>query len=178
MKKSRAIATGLAGAALGYGLWRAWESGVARVWQGLFGSPDLGPVDFGTLERRGTPNDSLAAPRDACPRATPDFEPPAYPVPAERLRPIVSAVIAEEPDTALLHGDGDQVRYLVRTRLLRFPDTVDVKVIDLGEGCSTLALYSRSQIGRSDLGTNQRRLRRWIDRVSRSVAAERSGSGS
>jgi uncharacterized protein (DUF1499 family) len=177
MKKSRAIATGMLGAGLGYGLWRGWEKGLAHVWQSTFGSPDLGPVDFERLERRATPNDSLVGPRRLFPRAKPDFEPPVYPIPAERLRAIASEAALQERDTTLVHSNGTQDRYLVRTRLLRFPDTVNVTVIALGQDRSTLALYSRSQIGRSDLGTNRRRLRRWVERISRSVAAERPGSG-
>jgi uncharacterized protein (DUF1499 family) len=151
---------------------------MARLWQTMFGSPDLGAVDFTTLERRRTPNDSLVCPAAFCPRAKPDFEPPVYPVPALRLRSIAAQAIAREPDAALVHSDPNQDRYLVRTRLLRFPDTVNLLVIDLGGGRSTLALYSRSQIGRSDLGTNRRRLERWVERISRSVAAEPRGSGS
>ncbi len=176
MKTSKEVAAGQTGA--GHGLWRGWQTGMARGWQIMFGSPDLGVVDFTTLERRRTPNDSLACPAAFCPRAKPDFEPPVYPVPALRLRRIATEAIAREPDVALVHSDQSQDRYLVRTRLLRFPDTVNLSVIDLGGGRSTLALYSRSQIGRSDLGANQRRLRRWVDRISRSVAAEPRGSGS
>lgn len=151
---------------------------MAWIWQTMFGSPDLGAVDFMTVERRRTPNDSLACPAGFCPRAKSDIEPPVYPVSAERLRSVTMEVIARESGTALVHSARSQDRYLVRTPLLRFPDTVNLSVIDLGEGRSTLALYSRSQIGRSDLGTNQKRLRRWIDRISRSVAAEPPGSGS
>ena len=33
----------------------------------------------------------------------------------------------------------------------------------VGGGRSTVALYSRSQIGRSDMGTNLARIRRWLD---------------
>jgi uncharacterized protein (DUF1499 family) len=150
---------------------------MARVWQSLFGSPDLGPVDFATLKRRTTPNDSLACSRGLCPRATPDIEPPVYPLAAERLRAIAREAILAEPDVMLVQSDGLQDRYVVRTRLLRFPDTVDVKVVDVAENRSTLALYSRSQVGRSDLGTNGRRLGRWVARISRLAAAERPGSG-
>jgi len=174
MRKARAVTTGRAGT----GLRQGWENGMARIWRSLFGPPDLGPVDFATLERRSTPNDCLVCPRDLCSRAAPDIEPPVYPLAAERLRAIAREAILAEPDVTQVQSDGPQDRYVVRTRLLRFPDTVDVKVVALAEDRSTLALYSRSQIGRSDFGTNQRRLRRWVDRVSRSVAAERSGSGS
>jgi uncharacterized protein (DUF1499 family) len=152
-------------------------AGLAKVWQRLFGAPDLGPVNFATLERRGTPNDCLVCPKDFCPRAAPDFEPPVFPLPAERLRAVASRSILEEPDTELVHSDAGQDRYLARTRILRFPDTVDVKVLGLDEKRSTLALYSRSRIGRSDLGTNARRMKRWIARISTSAEAERRGSG-
>jgi len=147
-----------------------------RVWQGLFGPPDLGPVDFATLERRSTPNDCLVCPKDFCPGAAPDFEPPVFALPAWRLRAVASRAILEEPNTELVHSDAGQDRFLVRTPLMRFPDTVDMTVIGLGDDRSTLALYSRSQIGRSDFGTNARRLRRWLARVSRSVEAERPDS--
>ncbi|MDF2690080.1 MAG: hypothetical protein K0Q80_3046, partial [Microvirga sp.] len=54
---------------------------------------------------------------------------------------------------------------LVRTRFMRFPDTVVVQVFDRGEDASTLALYSRSQVGRSDFGVNRRRIERWVARI-------------
>ncbi|MCB5173752.1 DUF1499 domain-containing protein [Microvirga lenta] len=177
MKKSKALKVGLAGAGLGYGLWRIWETGIEAVWQRAFGAPDLGPADFATLRRRRTPNDCLACPRDFCPGAESDFEPPVFPVSSERLRAIVRDVASREHGTQLVESTSGQDRYLVRTRLMRFPDTVDVKVVDLGDDRSTVALYSRSQIGRSDLGANGKRLRRWIERISTSVEAERRGSG-
>ncbi|MDF2974968.1 MAG: hypothetical protein K0R61_5418, partial [Microvirga sp.] len=57
--RKKAVAIGLVSVGLGYGLWRGWETGLERTWQGLFGSPDLGPVEFATLRRRTTPNDAL-----------------------------------------------------------------------------------------------------------------------
>jgi uncharacterized protein (DUF1499 family) len=81
-------------------------------------------------------------------------------------------VTAQEPNTALVHSDAEQDRYLVRTRLMRFPDTIVVKVIELDQDHSTLALYSRSQIGRSDFGVNRKRLKRWIERIGARAARE------
>jgi len=147
-----------------------------RVWQGLFGSPDLGPVDFGTLRRRRSPNDALACPHGFCPGAEPDFVPPVFPVPGERLRVIVADIALSEPNMALVHSDPAQDRYLVRTRLMRFPDTIVVQIIEIGKDRSTLAAYSRSQIGRSDLGVNRRRLERWIARIGTLAAQERTRS--
>jgi uncharacterized protein (DUF1499 family) len=172
--RKKAVAIGLVGVSLGYGVWRGWETGVERAWHGLFGSPDLGSVDFATLKRGANPNDALICPRDLCPQAQADAEPPVFPVPAARLRSIMSEVALGEPGTSLLDRGPRQDRYLVRTRLMRFPDTVVVEVFDRGEDASTLALYSRSQIGRSDFGVNRRRLERWVARIGTLAARQQT----
>jgi uncharacterized protein (DUF1499 family) len=140
------------------------------LWSIIFGQPDLGAVTFTTLVRRQSPNDALVAPADACAQAKPDKEPPVFPVPAERLRSLVAAVAWEERGTTILEqGTGPQDRYLVRSLLFRFPDTVNVEVLERGEGRSTLALYARSQIGRKDFGANRRRLERWLAGIEAKV---------
>jgi uncharacterized protein (DUF1499 family) len=55
---------------------------------------------------------------------------------------------------------------------MRFPDTVDALVVGRGEGRSTVALYSRSQVGYSDLGVNRARIARWLERIGESVSRE------
>lgn len=153
-------------------LWRGWEIAWERLWQAGFGSPDLGAVDFRTLTRRKSPNDALICPKDVCPAATPDREPPVFALPAARLRRLVAEIALWEPNTSLLQSGPEQDRYLVRTRLMRFPDTVVVQVIARGEERSTLALYSRSQVGRSDFGVNRRRLEHWLSRIAERTGAE------
>ena len=172
--RKKAVAIGLVGVGLGYGLWRGWEAGLDRTWQSLFGTPDLGPVDFATLQRRRTPNDALICPRDACSQAQPDAEPPVFPIPGARLRTLASQAALSEPGTTLIDAGPQQDRYLVRTRVMRFPDTVVVQVIERTVNLSTLALYSRSQIGSSDFGVNGRRLARWVERLETLAAQERS----
>jgi uncharacterized protein (DUF1499 family) len=172
--RKKAVAIGLVSVGLGYGLWRGWETGLERTWQGLFGLPDLGPVEFATLKRRSTPNDALICSADLCPQAQPDAEPPVFSIPGTRLRSLVSEVALAEPGTTLLDRGQEQDRYLVRTRLMRFPDTVVVQVFDRGQGASTLALYSRSQIGRSDFGVNRRRIERWVARIGTLAARQHS----
>jgi uncharacterized protein (DUF1499 family) len=72
-----------------------------------------------------------------------------------------------------LAGDAAQgtLRYVQRSRVLRFPDTINVKVAALPGGGSTVLIYSRSQLGRSDLGVNRARIERWIGLI---VAAARN----
>jgi uncharacterized protein (DUF1499 family) len=136
-----------------------------RIWSLIFGNPDLGRVEFATLVRRSQPNDALICLPELCPKAVIDREPPVFPVPGARLRAIVSEVAREQPATTVLDDRDAQGRYLVRSRLLRFPDTVNVEVFDRGGAQSTLALYSRSQVGRSDFGVNLRRLDRWLKQI-------------
>jgi uncharacterized protein (DUF1499 family) len=45
---------------------------------------------------------------------------------------------------------------------MRYPDTIDVEILPADEGRSTLAVYSRSLVGRKDFGVNHARLRRWL----------------
>ncbi|HEY8564995.1 MAG TPA: DUF1499 domain-containing protein [Beijerinckiaceae bacterium] len=156
--------------ALGLGVlvWRGEEpGGIDEAMMALFGKPDLGPVDFARLRRPLTPNDALACPADVCP-AKADLVPPDYPVAADRLRAIIAEVALAEPRTELVYSARweEQDRYVARSRVLRFPDTIDVMVVSRGEERSTLALYSRAQLGLYDFGVNRRRLARWLDGVT------------
>jgi uncharacterized protein (DUF1499 family) len=176
MKVSKA-ATGLAGAGFAYGAWRIWGDRLDHIWNRTFGSADLGPIDFASLRRPKASNNALVAPPSVCGHARADLMPPDFPVSAARLHAIVSEVAAEEANTELVYADPkhEQDRYVVRSRILRFPDTVNVKIIDRGEGRSTLALYSRSQVGRGDFGVNRKRLQRWLKRIGEKAAAAPSG---
>jgi uncharacterized protein (DUF1499 family) len=131
---------------------------------------DLGPVSFPTLVRRTTPNDALACPADLCRAAKPDLEAPIFPVPASELCGRLEALVRGEPRTSHLPGAGNdqrRARLVQRSALLRFPDVIDVEIIALDPTRSTLALYSRSVIGISDLGVNRARLARWLDALVR-----------
>ncbi|MGJ3264127.1 MAG: DUF1499 domain-containing protein [Salinarimonas sp.] len=164
----------VAGAGFAFLLWRGQEpGGIDDVYTAMLGPADLGPVAFERLARRESPNDALACPQDLC-AAEPDFVTPIYDVPGARLREIVVAVAADEPGTEQVYaGLRDEVdRFVVRTPLMRFPDTVSARIYGAGPGRSRLALYSRSQIGYSDMGVNRERLTRWLDAIAERVAAE------
>ena len=62
-------------------------------------------------------------------------------------------------------------RFVVRTRFLRFPDTVDVEIVPSDAEHATLAVYSRSQLGGFDLGTNLRRVRALLEALGPGVAS-------
>ena len=127
---------------------------------------DIGPVDWAHLTRHPTPNDALVCPAGHCPNARPDQEPKVYPLAPADLLARVKRVALAEPDTKELAPDRERgARFVQVTRLMRYPDTVDLEVIPVGENQSTLALYSRSLVGRKDFGVNRARLQRWLAAV-------------
>jgi len=140
--------------------------GPERIWS-FVGPPDLGPVEFETLERRITPNDALVCPPDLC-EAKSDLTPPLFAVDAATLRAAMAKVIATEPRTTLIDRNDTTLteRYIQRSALLKFPDTIVVRYIEPPEGGTTLAVYSRSQLGHSDLGVNLARLKRWLRKLA------------
>lgn len=129
----------------------------------LTGAPlDIGPVDWMTLRRHSTPNDALFCPLGYCPNAQPDSEPKLYAMPPADLLARLKAIALAEPRTRELPGaPANGARFLQHTRLMRFPDTIDVAVLPAGAN-STLAIYSRSLIGRKDFGVNRGRIMRWL----------------
>jgi uncharacterized protein (DUF1499 family) len=140
--------------------------GPEKVWE-RFGPADLGPVSFQTLERRATPNDALACPPDVC-QAQSDLTPPEYAVGAAQLRAAFGWMIASEPRiTRVATEDAPMTeRYVQRSALLHFPDTIVVRFFERPGGHSTLALYSRSQLGHGDMGINRARIERWLKQLA------------
>jgi uncharacterized protein (DUF1499 family) len=144
------------------------EDVLGALYEMVFGSPDLGPVRFETLDRDGRRNDALACPPGYC-RAPADFDPGVYAAKAEELREIMTRYILLQPRTvplfrSVMGANSPVDRYLQRSRLMQFPDTINIQYIELSETTSTVAIYSRSQIGRSDFGVNLARIRQWTDR--------------
>jgi uncharacterized protein (DUF1499 family) len=140
-------------------------AGPERLWT-LFGSPDLGPVAFETLARRTSPNDALACPPGVC-QARSDVTSPVYMVNAHDLRLAFGKMISSEPRLVLVDSDEARMtdRYVQRSELMGIPDTVVVRFFDLPEGRSTIALYSRSQLGEGDMGVNLARIERWLRKL-------------
>lgn len=147
--------------------------GPDRFWR-IAGPPDLGNVVFETLTRRGTPNDALACPSGLC-RAASDIVSPVYPVGPADLRSAFARMLGREARVEKLDADDAvlQDRYLQRTPLLGFPDTIVVRFLAAGEGRSTIAVYSRSRVGRKDFGANRQRIERWLSHLSAEVLAAR-----
>jgi uncharacterized protein (DUF1499 family) len=125
-------------------------------------------IDFETLKRPRSPNTFLLAPEKLCKHAKVDVAAPTFGVPAAKLRQEFLNIVIAQPRTSHVLADeaGLYDDFVVRSALFGFPDLVSVKFI-AGKGkTSTLALYSRSVYGRSDLGVNRRRSTAWLSQLA------------
>jgi uncharacterized protein (DUF1499 family) len=131
----------------------------------LFGKVEREPVDFETLKLKSSPNQFLVSPPGLCRNATPHLEAPVFELPAEALRERWMERIPKQPRVTELGADParEQYDFQQASALVGFPDTITVRFLPAGEGRSTMAIYSRSHYGRSDLGVNEKRIREWLE---------------
>ena len=126
----------------------------------LFKLKSIEPINFAALVRPTSPNTYLVCP-EGFSAAEPDQEAPIF---ADNLATVIKAwetVVGEQPrmtEVEDLRTEGPQRTYVQRTALMGYPDIITVQVIDMDDDHTSLALYSRSQYGYSDMGTNKRRI--------------------
>ncbi len=113
------------------------------------------------------------------PGATRVMEAPAYAVPPDALARAFHAHALGQPRTVALAGSPEEgwMSYVQRTPLMRYPDTVSVRIVDLGNGRSSLALISRSRFGESDLGVNEERVKTWMRTLPVPIAGKPDTQG-
>ena len=141
-----------------------WE----KVWISIHGNPDLGPIEFQGFAKTGKPNQALICPEDLCSSQGRNDVSPVYNLPPEGLRQEFEKSLAKETSLTRVDDGSNpaKMRFVQRSRLLRFPDTVRVEFLPVEDGTkSTLALHSQSQVGHNDFRVNIKRLRRWLGRL-------------
>lgn len=124
-------------------------------------------VDPLTAPSPSTPNSYRVGP-DAS-TVPVDAPAPVYDVTPEELSAAFDRLIAAEARTELLaddRGSGGAVTVVQRSALFGFPDYVSVRFLPVAEGDgSTVAMFSRSRFGQSDLGVNEKRVNRWLEEL-------------
>ena len=102
-------------------------------------------LDFRALKRPARPNNWLVAPPGFADQAAPNA---------------ASPVFAMSETDLFVDETARQISFIAVTPLMHFKDDVDIAVLsETGDGdYSTLAIYSRSRIGHSDLGANAKRV--------------------
>ncbi len=139
--------------------------GRERTWQVLYGPADLGPVpDFADLKRPGTPNSFLVCLPESCLREEPDLVSPVFAAEPHALRAALDAIVmgSGRVERVARAEDGLGDRYIERTPIMRFPDTIIIRYVPVDVGRTALIIYSRSQVGSSDFGANGKRVRNWL----------------
>ncbi len=135
------------------------------------------PVDFATVSPPDKPNWALTAPGKL---GNPHAEPaPIFGVNADALQAAVLVAFEAEPRTRLVSHDPVRRRmtFIQRSAVLRFVDNIEVEIFPLGEDQTSLALFSRSQVGYSDLGVNRSRVARVLARLTEALPLASSQSG-
>ena len=147
--------------------------GPERLWA-EFGPPDLGAVRFATLQRSATPNDALACLPEFC-AAKADLPAPVIARPVNEVFLAVQEAVEREPrlEQVEAHAAQGTLRYVQRSKVMGFPDTINVRVVPTVNGGSAVLIYSRSQIGKGDMGVNLARVKRWSELI---VAAAQKGA--
>ena len=128
-----------------------------------FGAVKYELIDFSNLTLGLKFNQFLVCRNDLC-KVKPHQVSPTYDFPVEALMKRWESMISKQIriesgsiDTSLMQYD-----YIQRTALMRYPDSITVRFIALGNHRSTLAIYSRSHYGKSDFGLNEVRIRAWL----------------
>jgi len=127
-------------------------------------------LDFEEVERTGKPNDYLVCPPGYC-GSVADEASPVFDIPVLELKEEWLALVSEQPRTkGLSNPEGLQLVFEQRSWLLNFPDTITVRFYALGELRSTIAVYSRSHYGYSDLNVNRKRVKAWLLELKQRVS--------
>jgi hypothetical protein len=156
-------------AALGLAAGAFLAAGPERLWA-QFGPADQGNIDFATLVRRDSPNDALACLAEFC-AAKADAAAPVFARPVGDVFLAVQNALVHEAGLEQVGADAGQgtLRFVQRSRLMRFPDTINVKLVPTPEGGTAVLIYSRSQLGRGDMGVNLARVTRWVGLIEAEI---------
>ena len=119
-------------------------------------------VDPLTAPKPPTPNSYRVAPADAATEK--DAVAPVYSMPVSDLAAAFDRVARASARVDVVGGSpADRfVTYVQTSALFGFPDYISVRFIELDGDRSTFAVFSRSRLGRGDLGVNRKRVESWL----------------
>lgn len=127
-------------------------------------------IDFATLVRPKSPNTYLVAPEGLCQSAAPDRVAAVFSCTPERLRDAFLNLMREQPRVVFGAANADPLAYdfVDSTPFMGFKDDISVRFLPV-QGGSTLAIYSRSRVGYSDMGANRKRIEAWLADLGRLI---------
>ena len=125
--------------------------------------PDVWHVDPLSVAPCKTPNCFFLAPEGQLSHP-PDAISPVFGASAYEMAQIFEEFALAQRATERVAGAPEDLHmtFVQRTPRLQAPDYVSVRFFDLDQGQSSLAIFSRSRFGHSDLGVNAARIEAWI----------------
>ncbi|MEP5759569.1 MAG: DUF1499 domain-containing protein [Litoreibacter sp.] len=128
----------------------------------------LRPLDPETLHVDPTTAKRPWVPGHVLMREDGDIRSPIFPISRKVLAAKLDGIILATPRSTHLAGDisQDYATYVVRSKLWRFPDIVNVRVIAADGDASEIIILSRLVYGRSDGGVNRARVEDWLAKLS------------
>lgn len=135
---------------------------VALLGRGPKGLPAPSPVEFASLVQPRSPNTCLAAPGSH--PGPKQIISPVLPGTPDALFDTLLTIVQDFPHTSRLAAwpERRQAQWVERSALANFPDIIVAECVAAPEGTS-LFLYSRSLLGYSDFGVNEKRVTRWLE---------------
>jgi uncharacterized protein (DUF1499 family) len=122
--------------------------------------PAMLAADPLTATKPDSPNAWLVRPEGG------DATAPVYALPADELIDRLRDIALAEPRTTGVVAPGDADRpsqgFVARSMVFGFPDVILATALPLSDDSSTLAIFSRSVYGYSDMGVNRTRVERWL----------------
>ena len=129
--------------------------------------PDL--IEFPALNRPKKPNNWLVAPPGFTGMVPTDAEAPILDRTPRQVFDAVMDLVLERVEWRLRASDPDTLRisFVAVTPLMKFKDDVYVQAlpVDGQPDKASIAVYSASRIGYSDLGTNAKRVSELLDLI-------------
>jgi uncharacterized protein (DUF1499 family) len=123
-------------------------------------------VDPLTAPTPSTPNSYRVAPADSVIEA--DAVAPVFQTSTPELAAKFERIARESGNVDVVGGSPESgfVTYVQTSSMFAFPDYISVKFIEIDANTSTLAVFSRSRLGQSDLGVNKKRIIAWLDQLA------------
>lgn len=133
----------------------------------------LSQIDFKTLKTPTRPNWYLVCPKDLCEGKQQQVS-PVFKISLQQLQTAWTHLIAKQPRVTKIASniDNTQMTYIQRSRIMHYPDTINIRLIAINPNESTIAIYSASHYGYSDMGVNKHRVQSWLNQL---IKMEKSG---
>jgi uncharacterized protein (DUF1499 family) len=126
-------------------------------------------VNFKELKRPNKPNWYLVCDDKHC-NINADEASVCFNASASTLKETVVEYINDQPRYRLLKSTKDNIQYVQKSFIFRFPDILTIQFYELEENKSTLAILSYAVYGYSDFGVNKKRVSDLVNHLKNNLS--------